>query len=100
MPDLIGLPDPQVVEKRLYLGNKNHASGAFMLSMWLMILFAVNSLWFTDLDTLRQLNITHVINISRDTCTPFASEGIVYHQCYIADSVFDLVICLFTFQLP
>jgi hypothetical protein len=41
-----------------------------------------------DLDTLRQLNITHIINISRDTCKPFENDGITYHQCYIADSVF------------
>mmetsp|Transcript_33336 Transcript_33336/g.69812 ORF Transcript_33336/g.69812 Transcript_33336/m.69812 type:complete len:339 (-) Transcript_33336:541-1557(-) len=58
----------EVVKKRLFLGNKNHAN---------------------DLDTLRQLNITHIINISRDNCKPFVSEGITYHQCYIADSVFE-----------
>ena len=40
----------------------------------------------TDRETLRQLNITHIINISRDKSAPF-SQDVTYHQCYIADNV-------------
>jgi hypothetical protein len=40
-----------------------------------------------DRETLRQLKISHIINISRDQSSPFAGDGLIYHQCYIADNV-------------
>jgi hypothetical protein len=86
-----------VVKKRLFLGNKNHANGSFE-DHFVDIHVSLLTMWLADLDTLRQLNITHIINISRDTCKPYENEGITYHQCYIADSVSDPAFISFSFD--
>ena len=56
---------PACVMRGLFLGNKGHVS---------------------NIETLRQLGVTHILNVSRDSATPFADE-MVYCSCYVADSV-------------
>ena len=56
---------PARVLKGLYLGSKAHAN---------------------NLETLRELGVSHVLIVSRDHTTPFAEE-MVYCTCYVADSV-------------
>ena len=56
---------PAKVLKGLYLGSKAHAN---------------------NIETLRELGISHILIVSRDHSTPFTEE-MVYCTCYIADSV-------------
>ena len=62
----LDIPPAEVIEGRVFLGDKTHA---------------------TDLATLRRLGITRVLNVSRDSSSPWASAGMEYCHCYVADSV-------------
>lgn len=61
----VEVPPAEVIPGRLYLGNRTHAE------RW---------------DTLSKINVTHVINVSRDGSTPFAGE-VDYCVCRVADTV-------------